>query len=220
MTAGPSAITESRTDLNTGSSTEPITVCITRHTDPARHEQMLAWLRAGTELAERFDGFLGSGWLRPGAGSGTWHMLYRFADPEALARWEASEQRGWWLRSGDEFVEHTRWERRTGIEGWFDTPSSLDVGDLRPAPPSPPRWKQACAIFLVFFPLSVAANVVLSRLVPGAPLVLRVLMATVTLTPVMTYLALPWITSLLAPWLHAQPRPARRKQRAASRPAG
>ena len=43
----------------------PVTVSVTRHVDPAHEDQMLAWLRAGSELAERFDGFLGSGWVRP-----------------------------------------------------------------------------------------------------------------------------------------------------------
>ena len=53
--------------------TAPVTVSITRHVDPEQEDQMLAWLRAGAELAERFDGFLGSGWVRPAVGrvSGT-----------------------------------------------------------------------------------------------------------------------------------------------------
>jgi len=38
---------------------EPVTVSITRHVDPAQEDQMRAWLRAGFELSERFDGFLG-----------------------------------------------------------------------------------------------------------------------------------------------------------------
>jgi len=37
---------------------------------------MVAW--AGSALAERFPGFLGTGWVRPGGGSDQWHMLYRF----------------------------------------------------------------------------------------------------------------------------------------------
>ena len=51
---------------------------------------MLAWVQAGTSMAEKFDGFLGSGWVRPSEDSPDWHMLYRFADAEALAAWEAS----------------------------------------------------------------------------------------------------------------------------------
>ena len=43
----------------------PVTVSVTRHVDPSRSSEMLAWVQAGTSLAEKFDGFLGSGWVRP-----------------------------------------------------------------------------------------------------------------------------------------------------------
>lgn len=188
--------------------TGPVTVSITRHVDPDHEDQMLAWLRAGTQLSERFDGFLGSGWVRPSAGSTEWHMLYRFDSAEHLEAWNESEHRRWWLESAQGFVEEARHEQRTGIEGWFDEPSSVDVRDLRPAPVPPPRWKQMCAIFLVFFPLSVGANWASSHLFPDLVLPLRVLVSVVVMTPVMTYVALPFITRLLAPWLNKQP-PAR-----------
>jgi hypothetical protein len=75
----------------------PVTVSITRRADPARSGEMVAWMRAGTALAENFPGCLGAGWVRPAADSPDWHMLYRFADDAALRRWEESPQRRWWL---------------------------------------------------------------------------------------------------------------------------
>lgn len=161
---------------------------------------MLAWLRAGTELAERFDGFLGSGWIRPEEASAEWHMLYRFASQGSLEAWELSAQRRWWLDSAQGFVDEASREHRTGIEGWFDEPSSVDVQDLRTVQ-GPPRWKQMCAIFLVFFPLSLAANYVAKDFAADWWLPLRVLATVAVMTPIMTYAALPWITRLLAPWL-------------------
>ena len=62
----------------------PVTTSVTRHVDPSRTNEMLAWVQAGTSLAERFDGFLGSGWVRPSEESPDWHMLYRFASADAL----------------------------------------------------------------------------------------------------------------------------------------
>jgi antibiotic biosynthesis monooxygenase (ABM) superfamily enzyme len=186
--------------------TGPVTVSITRRVDPDAEDQMLAWLRAGTQLSERFEGFLGSGWVRPSPDSAEWHMLYRFADGESLQRWEASPQRQWWLDSARGFVETSAKEQRTGIEGWFDEPSSVDVADLRPTAPPPPRWKQMCAIFLVFFPLSLAANLATRELLPDVWLPVRVLASVLVMTPIMTYVALPWITRLLAPWLNRTPR--------------
>ena len=109
-------------------------------------------------------------------------------------------------------------ERRTGIEGWFDAPFATHVETRGPAsvadaattgpiqqpiPAAPPRWKQAVTIWLGFFPTNLLASWLLG-FVPGFaewPLVLRVLFATLALTPVMTYLVLPWVTRMLRPWL-------------------
>jgi antibiotic biosynthesis monooxygenase (ABM) superfamily enzyme len=191
-----------------------VTVAITRRADPSRNAEMLAWVRAGTTLAEDFPGFLGVGWVRPVLGSTEWHMLYRFADAAALHAWEESPQRQWWLSSAQGMVEHTRVERRTGIEGWFDPPQEQEVDDLAgpPAaqPPAPPRWKQAVTIWLGFFPLSLLAAVTLGHLLAGQNAVVRTLVTTLCLTPLMTYLVLPRVTRALQWWLHGQPPPWRR----------
>ena len=178
----------------------PVTVSVTRHVDPSRSSEMLAWVQEGTTLAEKFDGFLGSGWVRPSEDSADWHMLYRFADAEALAVWEASPQREWWLEAAQGSVEERRRERRTGIEGWFDEPVSVEaVGD---APSPPPRWKQMVVIFMVFLPLSLCSNWVASRTIADWSLVPRVVLVTTVMTPLMTYVFLPFVTKRMAWWLH------------------
>jgi antibiotic biosynthesis monooxygenase (ABM) superfamily enzyme len=97
----------------------------------------------------------------------------------------------------------TRTERRTGIEGWFDTPVAAEVsGPVGRS--APPRWKQAVTIWLVFFPVNLLATVTLGRLLADAHVVLRVLVVTLTLTPIMTYALLPWITARLDWWLHGR----------------
>ncbi|MEU4470437.1 antibiotic biosynthesis monooxygenase [Micromonospora sp. NPDC023888] len=188
----------------------PVTVAIARRVDPTRASEMVAWMRAGTALAEAFPGFLGAGWVQSGPGSAEWHMLYRFADAETLRRWEESPQRHWWLSSAQGIVEHTRVERRTGIEGWFDPPLEHSVDPVEPVGPvSPPRWKQAVTIWLAFFPLSLSATLLTSHFLAAVPLAARVLLMTLCLTPLMTYLVLPRITRALHGWLHGQPAPRR-----------
>ncbi|WP_438870811.1 antibiotic biosynthesis monooxygenase [Paractinoplanes ovalisporus] len=176
-----------------------VTVAITRRADPSRNAEMIAWVNAGTTLAEDFPGFLGTGWVRPDQRSHEWHMLYRFSDEKSLRNWEESPQRSWWLSSAEGFVEHTRTERRTGIEGWFDT----EVVETA-APKPPPRWKQAVTIWLGFFPVSLLAAFTLNHLLVDLNVVLRTLISTLCLTPIMTYLVLPQITRLLQPWLRRQ----------------
>ena len=191
----------------------PVTVSITRHLDPGREVEMTSWLAAGTALAQRFPGFLGAGWVRPETDSETWHMLYRFADAESLQTWEESPQRQWWRDSAAGLgVTESRVERRTGIEGWFDEPQSRDIRDLRVQAPPPPRWKQAIVIFLVFYPLSVAVNWLSGQVGAEAlPLLVRVLLVILVMTPTMTYLALPWVTRRMEWFLQGQPPPWRRR---------
>ena len=175
----------------------PVTVSITRRVDGNRLADVTRWVQSGVNLANTHDGFLGSGWVRAHADSDEWHMLYRFADADTLEAWEASDDRAEWLYEGRELVEVSRVERRTGIEGWFDQPQPG-------VPAAPPRWKQAVTIWLGFFPLSLAFTYLTGMFVPGWhslwPLA-TVLASTLCLTPVMTYVLLPFVTRLLQPWL-------------------
>lgn len=189
----------------------PVTVSITRRVDRTRLPEVTRWVQSGVNLANRREGFLGSGWVRSHAASDEWHMLYRFADERSLAGWERSAERHEWLRTGEEFVEVARIEKRTGIEGWFDSP--------RPGSPPPPRWKQAVGIWLGFFPVSLVFNVVAPH-VPGwnaLSVPLAVLVTTLILTPIMTYFVLPYVTSKLQPWLSAPSAASRSAGTAARR---
>lgn len=189
----------------------PVTVSIARHLDPVREAEMVSWMQAGIGLAGRFDGFLGAGWVRPEKDSETWHVLYRFDDAGSLAAWESSHERQWWRDAGDGLgVVDSRVERRTGIEGWFDEPDTRDIRDLRLAPAAPPRYKQAVVIWLAFFPLSLLTSWLSGRFVPDLPIVERVFLTTVVMTPIMTYLVLPRMTRALGWWLAGRAAPWRR----------
>jgi antibiotic biosynthesis monooxygenase (ABM) superfamily enzyme len=188
---------EPRSDAPRAQRPLPVTVAITRRVDPAHIDEVTRWVQAGVNLANSYDGFLGSGWVRASADSDEWHMLYRFADARTLEAWEASDDRADWLFEGRELVEVARVEKRTGIEGWFDAPQPG-------APAAPPRWKQAVTIWLGFFPLNLLFTSLVNWLVPGWhqlwPLA-TVLVTTLILTPIMTYLLLPFVTRMLHPWL-------------------
>ena len=185
-------------------SVEPITVSITRVVSPDRAKEVAAWARAGQDLLSASPGYLGSGWVRPDPESSEWHMLYRFADAASLAAWEQSPERAWWVASALGLVEDARQEKRTGIEGWFDEPSSVEV--LTAPGVVPPRWKQMISILIVFYPLSLFFNWVLSFFDLGWPLPLRVLLLVLIVSPIMTYFALPLVTRALRPWLMRRPR--------------
>ena len=177
-----------------GPATGAVTVSIVRHVAPEHAAQMVAWARSGSSLAERFSGFLGTGWVRPAPGSEEWHMLYRFADQASLDSWESSPERAWWLGSAQGLVGQSLVERRTGIEGWFDEPVQRDVQDLRPPPAAPPRWKQGIVIWLTFFPLSLVLGLLLQATDLELGVLPRTFLTTLAATPIMIYGLLPWMT--------------------------
>lgn len=182
-------------------SSAPVTVAVARAVAPGRHREADAWARAGQELARVFPGYLGSGWVRARGDSDVWHMLYRFDSAEELQVWEDSAERRHWLRMAEPFVTTTRSERRTGIEGWFDAPLESDVVPGPAENAAPPRWKQMVSIFLPFLPLSLAMNYLMAAVAGDWPLWLRSTVSVMVLTPLMTYLFLPWTTRLLRRWL-------------------
>ncbi|MFE6234440.1 antibiotic biosynthesis monooxygenase [Cellulosimicrobium sp. NPDC057862] len=200
--------------------TGPVTVAIERRVLPENVPAVTRWVQNGVNLANRYPGFLGSGWVRASAGSHDWHMLYRFADAAMLDAWETSPDRVRWLAQGRDLVEETRVERRTGIEGWFDAPAPTAPAPGGTVVAAPPRWKQSVSIWLGFFPVNLAFTLLVGSLVPAwdaVPAVPRVLATTLVLTPVMTYLVLPRVTRLLAPWLARPPRSGSRRSRPAAR---
>lgn len=185
-----------------------VTVSIYRRVATDRIPEATAWVQSGVNLANRYPGFLGSGWVRDGEDSCDWHMLYRFADEESLDRWEASRERQWWLASGSEFVQEERAVRRTGIEGWFDEPAASqadrDGHAVTETVAVPPRWKQAVSIWLGFFPVNLVFTLLMAWLVPAfgdLNPALRVLITTLVLTPIMTFWVLPFVTYRLRRWL-------------------
>ncbi len=105
-----------------------------------------------------------------------------------------------WLERGQGLFDEPREHRAHGLAAWFD--------DNR----KPPRWKQSVAIWLAFFPVSLAFNLGAGPYLGELSLAARVLLSTLVLTPLMTYWFIPLSSRLLAPWLH------RRPQRAASLP--
>ncbi|WP_247046340.1 antibiotic biosynthesis monooxygenase [Arthrobacter rhizosphaerae] len=181
-----------------------VTVSVTRKVDPSRSEEVTAWIQSGVNIAGRWPGFLGSGWIRSSTRSDEWYMLYRFADPSSLSAWESSGSRKAWLEQGDGLIEERRVEKLTGIEGWFD--STPRPNDLSSPSPRPARWKQAVSVWLAFFPVSLIFALLVEALYPawsGLWTTARVFVTTTILTPIMTVWVLPVVTRLLRSWLRS-----------------
>ncbi|GAA3591285.1 antibiotic biosynthesis monooxygenase [Klugiella xanthotipulae] len=189
---------------------EPVTVSIVRTVLPEHIDTVTRWVQAGVNKANKYPGFLGSGWIRLHNDSHQWLMLYRFSDRDTLHAWDDSTERLDWLEEGHGMILDTRVQKRTGIEGWFDEPvpdvSPEATGPIPVVAPAPPRWKQAASIWLGFFPVNLAFTLLVTAWLPGwndLPTALKVLITTSVLTPLMAYWVLPWVTTRLRGWLHS-----------------
>ncbi|WP_397449741.1 antibiotic biosynthesis monooxygenase [Pseudomonas sp. NA-150] len=176
-------------------STSPVTLMVARRVAQGRYQELIAWLREGEQLATDFPGYLGSGVLAPPPGDDEFQIIFRFADEHTLHAWEHSVSRSTWLVRGSGLFAQPSEHRVSGIDGWFGA-----------AGHRPPRWKQAVAIWLAFFPVSLLFNFLLGPLLSELNLLTRVLLSTLALTPLMVFLFIPLSTHLLAAWLHSAPR--------------
>lgn len=188
-------------------STAPVTLMVARRAAHGRYQEMIAWLHEGERLATDFPGYLGSGVLAPPPGDNEFQMIFRFADAQTMHAWEHSASRRAWLVRGCGLFEQPSEHRASGIAGWFGAAGSR-----------PPRWKQAVAIWLAFFPVSLLFNFVLGPLLSQMDLMPRIMFSTLILTPLMVYLFIPLSTRLLAPWLQGTTaRPVTNTESASSR---
>ena len=173
---------------------EPVTVTVARRVAVGREREFEQWYDGIIGAASRFPGFLGSGVLRPHKTGQAWHVVYRFADPESLARWESSPERADWLRRAENLAEETGVARVSGLETWFSLPGRTA--------PAPPRWKMAVVTLVAIVPLVLLMNLTVLPLLSGWPLVARTLVFSGTLTGLMTWVVMPRMTRLFRRFLY------------------
>jgi len=176
-------------------STDPVTLMVARRVACGRYRAFSDWLDEGRRLAADFDGFLGSGVLAPPPGDDEYQIIFRFSDESTLVAWEHSASRHAWLARGRGLFEAPHEHRASGLGNWFHDA----VGN------GPPRWKQATAIWLAFFPVSLMFQWLFGEALETLPLIPRILASTLMLTPLMVFFFIPLITRLLAPWLQGRP---------------
>ena len=174
-------------------SASPVTLMVARRVEAGRYSDFNRWLNEGRELAADFAGYLGSGVLSPPADDDEYQIIFRFSSSDTLAAWEHSASRHAWLVRGTGLYEAPQEHRATGLDAWFSSGSS-----------APPRWKQAVAVWLAFFPVSLLFQWLFGDALADWALVPRVMLSTLMLTPVMVGVFIPLSMRLLAPWLQGK----------------
>lgn len=175
-----------------------VTVLVARRVVPGREIEFEKWASELTQAASSFAGFLGAGLLRPGHVGENWHVVYRFASADELARWEDSSTRSELLAIGEEVMSTSHVRHMSGMETWFEVPGLTA--------PAPPRWKMFVVTSLVIFVLQLTLNVILRQVDSSLALVPRVALVSFSVSALMTWIVQPRLAVLLERWLYAPRR--------------
>lgn len=123
-------------------SASPVTLMVARRVASGRYHDFNRWLNEGRDLAADFPGYLGSGVLAPPNSDDEYQIIFRFSSSDTLTAWEHSASRNAWLQRGKGLYDAPHEHRATGLDAWFQSSSGT----------TPPRWKQAIAVWLAFSP--------------------------------------------------------------------
>lgn len=178
-----------------GSVTRPVSLVVGTRVDAARLESFKAWQAEMLEEERRFPGFLDSRVVEPVPGvSDEWTIVVKFDSPEHLDAWLDSEQRHRLMERIDPELQGNSVRKvSSSFEGWFGVDAS--------APP-PPDWKQAVSVLLGLYPLVMLDSYFLIPRLDSLPLAVSILIVNSFNLTVLTYLAMPRITTVLKDWLY------------------
>ena len=180
------------------SSTHPsaVTVLVTRRIKPAQEVHFEHLMGNMMAAAKEFQGHLGSQLIKPSDEEpGLYHVVFAFDSDEHLQHWQASPARALGLAAIEPLTEGQAQTRQViGMAHWFIT-----SGHTTP----PPRWKVATVTWMGIFPTVLLLFTLLGDVLAPWPLVPRVMLLTMLVVLIMTWLVAPQLTRLMKPWLHS-----------------
>lgn len=172
---------------------------VTRTIRAGMEKQAEDWYVRVGEIASKYAGHLGITIFRPRQGARDYTFVFRFDSDDNLHAWERSADRAAFLRRAEVFTERVTVHQHTGLETWFEAPGVPIVG--------PPRWKMACVSWCVAFTLVQLVGLTVGQLLVDAPKLVAGAISVSILVLMMTYVAMPFATKLLARWLYPPPPP-------------
>ena len=181
--------------MSTQSGRAPVSVVVNRRVRVADAPAFEAGLRVLIETASRQPGQLSAEvLLGPSiADARDYYVIYRFADEHSLRSWEDSPTRHELLARLDTIAPDRRRRELTGLP-WFDLP----------AEPPPSRHRMAILTWIGIWPIVSLLLRFAAPLLRSLPFLPRTAAITAAAVIVMTYLVMPNLARLTAPWLRSK----------------
>jgi uncharacterized protein len=170
-----------------------VTLSVTRRPRPGQQAAFESWIHDVIEATSAFPGHQGASVVRPAPGRPEYLILVRFATPADLQRWRSSEACREWVAKADAISEGPAEVRELhGLEAWFEGNSAA----------APPRWKMAVLTWIAIYPALILVSLALAPVLGTWPMPLRLLLMTLILVPLMTWVLMPALARAARRWLH------------------
>ena len=184
-----------------------VMMLVSRRVKPGYEAEFERLMKQFIDAAANFPGCLGAQLVSPGdevdVEDSLYHAVLAFENPDSLRAWQNSSERLQWLTEASAYIEGQAMVREvSGLAHWFQTSTN-------PTQAPPPRWKVAVVTWLGIFPTVYLLFLLLSDVLAPWPLLPRIMVITVLVVTLMTWLVAPQLTRLLKPWLYpsSTPRP-------------
>ncbi len=184
-----------------------VMMLVSRRVKPGYEAEFERLMEQFIDAAANFPGCLGAQLVHPGdevdVEDSLYHAVLAFENPDSLRAWQNSSERLQWLTEASAYIEGQAMVREvSGLAHWFQTSTNPTQG-------LPPRWKVAVVTWLGIFPTVYLLFLLLSDVLAPWPLLPRIMVITVLVVTLMTWLVAPQLTRLLKPWLYpsSTPRP-------------
>lgn len=173
-----------------------VTVLVSRRIKAGDEQTFEALMQKMMQVAADFPGYLGGQLVSPTPQEpGLYHVVFAFDTDEHLQQWQTSAARSLGLAAIEPLTEGPAQARQViGMAHWFTT-------GAHHAPP--PRWRVAVVTWLGIFPTVLCLFLLLGDVLAPLPLVPRVMLLTMLVVIIMTWVVAPQLTRWLKPWLHS-----------------
>ena len=187
--------------MSTASAAGAVTVLVSRRVKLGHEAAFEQASAAMTAAARPFPGYLGGQLVHPDPDGdeqegNLYHTVFAFDTPEHLQAWQTSPERTRCLQAmAPHTLSSSKLREVSGLGHWF-TPTGAT------AHKPPPRWKVALVTWLGICPTVYVLFLVVAPLLADWPLLPRVMVITVLVVLLMTWVVAPRLTTWLKPFLY------------------
>ena len=173
-----------------------ITVVVSHYVKKGKEKAFEEALKAVIEKAKTYDGYEGIQTMQVnGKGENEYILLVRFDTQAHYDLWKSSDTRKEWSVALKQYItKESEVRYQEGLEFWFSLPQ---VTTAEP----PKKWKMALLTWMVIYPLVLTLSTTAGFFLDFVPLYLRMLLVSLIMVSLMTYIVMPRITTVFAPWI-------------------